>query len=139
MTVTTPGSDSSMEQDPGFLRRNPVIPTSPVNATSPGSSKGGLAIWTDQSHNCCTLRLTGRLCADTVRLLDSHVDLLGRRTCDEVVIDLHGVELMDQVGARLIVGFGHYVAARGGRFSVDGAAPAIRALIDQAEIEVCAS
>ena len=131
MTVAMPGSDSSMDQDPGFGRRNPLVATSPTQA--------GLAIWTDQSQNRCVLRLTGRLCADTVRLLDNHVDLLGCRACDEVVIDLTGLEAMDPVGARLIVGFGHYVAARGGRFRVDGAAPTVRKMIDRAEIEVCSS
>ncbi|HET9075808.1 MAG TPA: STAS domain-containing protein [Acidimicrobiales bacterium] len=131
MTVAMPGSDSSMDEDPGISRRTPLV--------AGGPDRAGLAIWTDQSHNRCVLRLTGRLCADTVRLLDNHVDLLGCRACDEVVMDLSGLEAMDPVGARLIVGFGHYVAARGGRFRLDGAAPGIRAMVDRAEIEICSS
>ncbi len=102
-----------------------------------GESGGsGLAIWTDQSHNCLTLRLRGRLCSDTVRLLDTHVDLIGCHSCDEVVLDLHDLQAIDEVGARLIVGFSHYVAGRGGRFAVEGAVASITSMISRAEVEL---
>ena len=127
MTVTRPSSGSSMSQEPGFTWRRSL----PAGAGSPG-----LAIWTDRAQDSCTLRLRGRLCADTVRLLDTHVDLLGAQACDEVVLDLEGVDGMDQVGARLIVGLGHYVAGRGGRFRLDGAAQAIQSMIARAEVEL---
>lgn len=120
MTVAMPGSERSMELGSGYGRR------------------AELAIWTDQSQNRCTLRLAGRLAADTVRLLDSHVDLLGCRSCEEVCIDLAGLVEMDEVGARVIVGLGHYVAARGGRFRIDGASPALDSLVARAEVELSA-
>ncbi len=128
MTVAMPGSDSSMEQGPGYGGR-----TQHVAIAGPRS---GLAVWTDQSHNRCVLRLSGRLCADTVSLLDSHVDFLGCRSCEEVVIDLQRIDHMDPVGARLIVGFGHYVAGRGGRFAVDGVRPTVRSMLAEAEVEL---
>lgn len=128
MTVTMPGSDSSMEQGSGHGRR-----TEHMAMAGP---RRGLAIWTDQSQNRCVLRLTGRLCADTVSLLDSHVDFLGCRSCEEVVIDLLGVDHVDEVGARLIAGFGHYVAGRGGRFEVEGARSTVRSMLARAEVEL---
>ena len=129
MTVTRPGSDSSMSDGPRIGWRDALV------AGAPGGA--GLAIWTDQSRNCVTLRLRGRLCVDTVRLLDTHVDLIGcQHSCDEVVLDLRHLEGMDEVGARLVVGFGHYVAGRGGRFTVEGAATTIGSMIARAEVEL---
>ena len=126
MTVTRPGPGSSLQPGFGWRSRRRTGPT----------DRAGLAIWTDQSNDRCILRLRGRLCTDTVRLLDTHVDLLGSQSVDEVVMDLHGVDGMDQVGARLIVGFGHYVAGRGGRFRMEGAVPEIRSMIARAEVEL---
>lgn len=126
MTLATPDSDSSMGRGPGRRARHMAI----------AGPRSGLAIWTGQSQNRCVLRLSGRLCAETVSLLASHVDYLGCRTCEEVVIDLGGVEHMDQVGARLIVGFGHYVAGRGGRFVVEGARPTVHSMLAEAEVEL---
>ena len=132
MTVTVPGPHSYSPD--GFS------PGTPGEGARSGPAAGGpagdLAIWTDQSANRCTLRLRGRLTADTVSLLDRHVDRLGCRWCDEVVIDLSGLELMDCVGARLIVGFSHYAAGRGGRFEVRGARADTADLLAAAEIEL---
>ena len=116
MSIVAPGSDSSH--------------ASMVASTQPGSD---LAVWTDQSANRCVLNLRGQLCADTVPVLDRHVDRLGCRWCDEVVVDLRGVVLMDVVGARLLVGLGHYVGGRGGRFEIRGASDEASALIRAAE------
>ncbi len=128
MTVAIPGSDSSMERGPGHGRR--------IQDLAVAGTRTGLAIWTDQAHNRFVLRLSGHLCAETVGLLDHHIDLLGCGSCDEVAFDLERLSLMDQVGARLIVGFGHYVAGRGGRFVVEGARPAVRSMLQRAEVEL---
>lgn len=128
MTVAAPGSDSSMGHDPRYARRGPRM--------AKRERRAALSIWTDQSQHRCVLRLEGRLCAETVRLLDSHVDLLGCQSCDEVVLDMSHVEMLDQVGARLVVGLGHYVAGRDGRFSLSGATRAAQSMIDAAEIEL---
>lgn len=128
MSVTIPGSEHSVEH--GYGRRIHHMTTA-----GPGA---GLAIWTDQSRSRCVLRLRGRLCSDTVSLLDSHVDLLGCRSCDEVTLDLCDLHLIDRVGARLVVGFGHYVAGRGGKFSIVGAGEPVGVMISAAEVEVAA-
>ena len=133
MTVTVPGPDSC---PPDGLALGPGPGDRPDGLVAGDGRGAELAIWTDQSANRCTLRLRGRLTADTVSLLDHHVDRLGCRWCDEVVIDLSGLESMDCVGARLIVGFGHYTAGRGGRFEIRGARPDATALIDAAEVEL---
>lgn len=126
MSLVAPGSDSSVpDSSSGPGRQTSIVASSP-----PGSE---LAIWTDQSANRCILHLRGRLCAQTVSVLDRHVDRLGCRWCDEVVVDLAGLILMDLVGAGLLVGFGHYVAGRGGRFEIRGAGEEISALIRAAE------
>lgn len=119
MTVTRSGSGTPVTKGPAS-----------------GHGGSGLAIWTEEGHNRCTLVLRGRLGADNVSLLDTHVDLLGGRSCDEVVLDLRELDAIDQVGARVIVGFGHYVAGRGGRFRTEGAIPAISSMIARAEIEL---
>lgn len=145
MTVAVSGSESFMEHEPSEhrpLERRPHQHDGPEGSPEPVTSAhqaegpSSLSVWTDQSHNCCVLRLSGRLCSETVRLLDSHVDILGCRSCDEVTIDLSTLEDVDPVGARLIVGFGHYVAGRGGRFRVDGASATVQAMIARAEIEI---
>lgn len=128
MAVVAPGSDSSAS---GGLP-SASDPTS-MTASSLGS---GLAIWTDQGPNRCVLHLRGRLCADTVRLLDGHVDRLGCRWSDEVVVDLRSLAGIDDVGARLLVGLSHYVAGRGGRFHIEGASREILAGIGAAEAEL---
>lgn len=128
MAVATPGSDSSMEREPDFGGR--------IHHVGTAGNRPALAVSTGQGTNRCVLRLSGRLGSDTVRLLDRHVDLLGSRSCEEVVVDLAGLELMDQVGARVIVGLGHYVAARGGRFEVTGAAGPVATMLARAEIEL---
>lgn len=116
MTVTASGPDSySMEQNQaGKL----------------------LSVWTEQQANRCTLRLRGRLTGDTAADFNTHVDRLGCRWCDEIVIDVSGLECMDQVGARLLVGLSHYVAARGGTFRTVGARPVVSALMAAAEVEL---
>lgn len=128
MTVAMPGSDSPAGSGPRFGLR--------AHQTGISDPRTALAIWTDQKQNRCVLRLRGRLCSDTVRLLDRHVDLLGCQSCDEVVLDLSGVDVMDQVGARVVVGLGHYMAGREGRFQVSGATPAVRSMIAAAEVEI---
>lgn len=125
MTVIAPGPEGyPTEREPGRL---------------PGgdsSHAGGLAVWTEQSTDRCVLRLRGRLDAGTVPELDRHVDRLGCRWCEEVVVDLSRLDTMDSVGARLLVGFGHYAAGRGGRFEVVGASREVAALIAAAEVEL---
>ncbi len=128
MTLLLPGSESPAEPSASGGAETPV--------TATGGPTGDLAIWTDQTANRCTLRLRGRLCADTVGILDRHVDRLGCRWCDEVVVDLETLLRIDPVGARLLVGFGHYVATRGGRFRVRNASPRVEQMLEVAEAEL---
>lgn len=128
MTVLLSGSESPAEQPEGRGW--------PAGLAETGARGGDLAIWTDQSANRCTLRLRGRLCADTVAILDRHVDRLGCRWCDEVVVDLDTLLRIDPVGARLLVGLGHYVAGRGGRFHVRNASPRVEEMLEAAEAEI---
>jgi anti-anti-sigma factor len=113
----------------------------PESGQSPqdGSEGAGLSVWTHQHSDRCLLRLRGRLAADTVPLMDRHMDLLLCSWCEEVEIDLHGITEMDRVGARLLAGFAHYVRARGGRFSTCGASPRVDRMIGAAEIELSSS
>lgn len=129
MSLVAPGSDSSTPpRSPGTRRHSSMIAGS--------GTVTDLAVWTDQSSNRCVLNLRGRLCRDTVSLLDRHVDRLGCRWCDEVVVDLRSLELIDEVGARLLVGLGHYVGGRGGTFRIQGARADIGVVIDAAEVDL---
>lgn len=104
-----------------------------------GSGGAGLSVWTHQESDRCVLRLRGRLAADTVPLMDRHMDLLLCSWCEEVEMDLQGVTEMDRVGARLLAGFAHYVRARGGRFSTCGASSEVGRMIRAAEVELASS
>ncbi|HET6963648.1 MAG TPA: STAS domain-containing protein [Acidimicrobiales bacterium] len=129
MTVVVPGPDrGSMDPAPGGWHESMTADRVPVG--------DGLAIWTDQSSSRCVLRLRGRLCFDTVAVLDLHVDRLGCRWCDEVVVDVGSLAHLDRVGARLLVGLRHYVAARGGRFELRQVGEEMRALVQAAEAEL---
>lgn len=105
---------------------------------SDAPSSGGLSVWVDQSDNRCLLLLRGRLCVDTVGMLESHVDLVVCQWCDRVTVDVRRLERLDTVGARVLAGFGHYVAARGGRFEVEGAEGAVARLLEEAESDLSA-
>lgn len=127
MTVVVPDPEST----PAATAPGREWPTAVAGRSGQG---GELAIWTDQGANRCVLRLRGRLCADTVPLLNRHVDRLGCRWCDDVVVDVGSLVTMDAVGAGLLVGLSHYVAARGGTFSVQGASPEAEAELAAAEV-----
>jgi anti-anti-sigma factor len=101
-----------------------------------GAPRRDLAVWTEQHQNRCTLRLSGRLCSDTVASFDAHVDRLGCRWCEEVVVDIRGLSVLDLVGARVLVGLSHYVAGRAGRFQIEGASRFMQSMLDTAGIEL---
>lgn len=69
----------------------------------------------------CVLTLHGDLHATSVAVLEAQFDRLGRTTCHRVVVDLSGLASIDATGAKVLTGLRHYVAARGGRFSIVGA------------------
>jgi anti-anti-sigma regulatory factor len=97
---------------------------------------GGLSVWIDQGDNRCLILLRGRLCSDTVGVLESHVDLGVCQWCDEVAVDLSRLDRLDGVGAQVLAGLGHYVTARGGSFTVQGAVGAVERLLADAEIHL---
>jgi anti-anti-sigma factor len=69
----------------------------------------------------CILSLDGALTANTLRAFESQIDRLGRTPCHRVVVDLSGLQAVDDAGMRVLIGLHHYVRARGGRLSVTGA------------------
>lgn len=137
MTLTAPDGQDSRQH---LARRGAVDTRTGVKRAVggvPGEGlEGGLSVWTDQWANRCVLRLRGALTSATVHVLDRHVDQLGCRWCDEVVVELTLVDEIEPVGARLITGLGHYVAGRGGRFSVEGASADALAALQAAEEEM---
>ena len=141
MTVTVPEPGSyQAERPPGQFGPGPPGPPPSGTGTGTGNGNGAaaaeLTIRTDQTANRCTMRMQGRLCAETVAILTEHVDQLGCRWRDEVVVDLRSVTGLDQIGAGSLVGLGHYVAGRGGRFILDGANPQVRARLAEAEVQL---
>lgn len=81
----------------------------------------------------CLFLLSGELKASSVGVLEAQVDRLGRTPCRRVVVDLGAVDLVDETGARVLLGLRHYVRARGGRFSVVGAKPWVGTVLDAEE------
>lgn len=113
------------------------------SGATPGSPLGGLgairrdlSVRTDRRAGRCVLALGGRLCSDTVAAFDRHVDGLGCRWSDDVVVDLAGLTVLDLIGARVLVGLSHYVAGRGGRFHIEGASGFMDTMLERAGIEL---
>lgn len=69
----------------------------------------------------CTLILSGALCGTSIAALEAQVDQLGATPCDQVVVDVSGLTEVDSVGASVLLGLSHYVAARGGELKIVGA------------------
>lgn len=139
MTLTVPEADgASCERPSPGLGGGPPdeLGEAGCGRVSQHHQGGELSVWTDQRASHCVLRLRGRLTSGTVSLLETHVDALGCSGCEEVVLDLSGVTLLDEVGASLIVGLGHYVAGRGGRFSLNGVTEEAGARLAAAEVEL---
>jgi anti-anti-sigma regulatory factor len=76
------------------------------------------------------LDLRGELCAETIGVLERHVDMLGCCGCEELTIDLTRLDRIDVTGARVLLGLEHYLRGRGGRLTVTGAADEARALLE---------
>lgn len=100
------------------------------------AAAAGLSVWIDKGDNRRLILLRGRLCFDTVGVLEDHVDLVVCQWCDEVVVDLNHLDRLDSVGAQVLAGLGHYVSARGGSFTVHGAVGAVERLLADAEIRL---
>ncbi len=65
--------------------------------------------------------LSGTLCGTSIAALEAQVDQLGAACCDQVVVDVSGLTEVDSVGASVLLGLSHYVAARGGELKIVGA------------------
>ncbi|MGH8980978.1 MAG: STAS domain-containing protein [Acidimicrobiales bacterium] len=77
----------------------------------------------------CILTLCGDLAASSVSILESQFDRLGRTSCRRVVLDVSQLTGIDETGTRVITGLRHYVRARGGVFSIVGAAGTVAAAL----------
>jgi len=77
----------------------------------------------------CTLVLCGALCTSSIGVLEVQVDQLGRLPCDDVVVDVQGLETIDAIGANVLLGLYHYVQGRGGRLRVTGATDQIALML----------
>ena len=70
----------------------------------------------------CRLTLRGELCGGSLAALAAQVDQLGCMPCEQVVVDMRQVTLLDPAGARVILGLHYYVGGRGGVLRVIGTA-----------------
>lgn len=133
MTLVSDGAEAG-----GAGAANPPRPARPDLGERAAArlDRRELRVATEQTGSRCVLRLHGRLCSDTVATLDAHVDGLWCRWCDEVVVDLEDLRVLDLVGARVVVGLSHYVAGRGGRFRIEGASPFMESMLERAGVEL---
>ncbi len=131
MTLTDPDRKGTPSEASAWT----AVGRATVATPAPGLATA-LTIWADQTSDRCTLRIRGRLRADTVHLLSEHVDRLGCKWCDEVVVDLRAVSMLDATGAKSLAGLAHYVLGRGGRFSLVGADPRFASLLAEAETAI---
>jgi anti-anti-sigma regulatory factor len=91
----------------------PAIETAPLEPV--------LHVQLQAAGTACRLVLRGDLCDTTLAALGAQVDQLGCMPCQDVVVDIRWLNRLDTVGANVLLGLSHYVAARGGSFRVTGA------------------
>jgi anti-anti-sigma factor len=84
----------------------------------------------------CRLVLRGDLCDTTLATLEAQVDKLGCMPCQDVVVDLRWLNSLDTVGANVLLGISHYVAARGGSFRVTEARGEVAAILRSVAAEL---
>jgi anti-anti-sigma factor len=89
-------------------------------------SAPNLDVTLHQSDPVCVIGLHGELCVDSLHVLEGEFDRLGCTSCHTVVLDLSGLEAIDEAGCNVLAGLHYYVTARGGRLTVSGANPRIR-------------
>jgi len=104
-----------------------------VTVTAGSSAAGetlprGLSVGLRGHGRTCTLALHGALCEESITALAAQIDQLGCIPFDIVIIDARGIETVDEVGARVLVGLSHYVRGRGGRFVLMGATTTVAAV-----------
>lgn len=99
----------------------PPVADPPVRAEVSASRGAALGVAFRHVGAVCVLSLHGALTADTLGVLESQIDRLGRTACQRVVIDAAGLRALDGAGASVLTGIHHYVEARGGVLSVTGA------------------
>jgi anti-anti-sigma factor len=75
------------------------------------------------------LEVSGSLDASCMPALSAQLDQLQCSPCEEAILDVTNVSVVDHVGLNAIAGLAHYVAARGGRFVIRCSPGAIRGLL----------
>jgi ABC-type transporter Mla MlaB component len=80
-----------------------------------------LGIATEHEGDHCRLALTGVLGADTVKVLEEHIDRFDCCAAANLTIDLTRLDHLDPTGARVLYGIRLYAAARGCNIRLAGA------------------
>jgi anti-anti-sigma factor len=102
-----------------------------VPRKSPGVTRIGdwFQVELQSRESRCTLILSGALCGTSIAALEAQVDQLGSMRCDHVIIDVHGLTKVDAVGASVLLGLYHYVAAKGGEMRIVGASSQVAPIL----------
>ena len=66
----------------------------------------------------CILTLRGELNGASIASLEVQIDQIGASDSDVVLLDLNGLQRLDEVGRRVLIGLDQYVRALGGRLTV---------------------
>jgi anti-anti-sigma factor len=75
------------------------------------------------------LSIRGALDAGSLPALSAQLDQLQCTPCQEVLLDVAAVTVLDHTGCNAIAGLAHYVSARGGRLIIRCGPGAIRGLL----------
>jgi anti-anti-sigma factor len=76
-----------------------------------------------------TLEIRGVLDSDSLPALSAQLARLQCSPCEEVVVDVRRVDVLDHAGCNAIASLAHYVPARGGRFVIRCKPGAIKGLL----------
>ena len=90
------------------------------HVTKSDSSTGGaiLTVAFRRIGPVCLLTLRGELNAASIAALEVQIDQIGASDSGVVLLDLAGVQRLDEVGRSVLVGLDQYVRALGGRLTV---------------------
>jgi anti-anti-sigma factor len=113
-----------------------VMESAGVDAIESAQLAPVLHIQLKATGTACRLVLRGDLCDTTLATLEAQVDRLGCMPCQDVIVDLRWLNNLDTVGANVLLGMSHYVAARGGSFRVTEAQREVAAILRSVAAEL---
>jgi anti-anti-sigma regulatory factor len=122
-----PYRDNGAPDDPGTFQNREAQVSAELPEAPPY-----LEVELSATGDTCRLTLRGVLCATSLSALEAQVDQLGCMPCEQVVVDMHQLTELDEVGAKVILGLYYYVVGKGGELRMTDCVENVRATLQAA-------